>query len=92
MLKERDEVFKKLIDLIEHADTQTKLMVYEELLETGSVILTFFDIEASHIFSISNFVHKEVSFSETIENDIFIGNRFSENDLEVLEVSEDAED
>lgn len=90
MLKERDEVFNKLYELLECSDVETKLSVYEELLETGSVTLTSLSNEEAHSFSITQFSHRLLDFDE-IENDWCIDSE-CEDDLEVLEVSEDVED
>ncbi|MBM7454156.1 hypothetical protein JN09_001509 [Acholeplasma morum] len=73
ILKERDEVFSKLIDKLSYADDETKIKVYEALLETGSVrlISTIDDKMESHSFSI-----KEMSCQS--EDDL------SENDIAFL--------
>lgn len=83
MLTERDEVFNKLIELLKFSDDETKIRVYEELLETGSVTLTSLLNEEVNVFSINQFSHQLLDSSETAENDICIDSQ-CQDDLEFL--------
>jgi len=100
--KDIETIYNELQELLANADDDLKLRVYDELLQTGSVTLTN-DSNDAHIFVISELIHIEPSENETLTNDIYLGFMCEDReeeididydllDLEVLEVSEDAED
>lgn len=82
MLIERDEVFNKLIELLKFSDDETKIRVYEELLETGSVTLTN-QTEQAHIFAISELKHIEPSNDDVIENDMYISSNVEITEIDI---------